>query len=55
MVDAYGHLIPGADVCYVDCLDQKPSKKAPYMLQQSATPRNQATTTERPYPRISLI
>jgi integrase len=37
-VDTYGHLIPGADVCYVDRLDQKSSKKAPSRPQPSATP-----------------
>jgi len=37
-VDTYGHLIPGANVCYVDRLDQKPSKKTNSKLQQSATP-----------------
>ena len=37
-VDTYGHLIPGADICYVDRLDQKPSKKTKCKLQQSATP-----------------
>ena len=37
-VDTYGHLIPGANVSYVDRLDQKPSKKTTSKPQQSATP-----------------
>ena len=41
-VDIYGHLIPGADVCYVDRLDAaEPRKTTP---QQSATPAQQNWT-----------
>ncbi|HZL50441.1 MAG TPA: tyrosine-type recombinase/integrase, partial [Terracidiphilus sp.] len=35
--DIYGHLVPGANVSYVDRLDQKPKKKRSAQ-QQSATP-----------------
>jgi Phage integrase family len=37
-VDTYGHLIPGANVSYVDRLDNKPSKKTKSEPQPSATP-----------------
>jgi len=37
-VDTYGHLIPGANVSYVDRLDQKPKKKQIPAQQPSATP-----------------
>jgi len=37
-VDTYGHLIPGANVCFVDRLDGGPTEKAETTLQQSATP-----------------
>jgi integrase len=37
-VDTYGHMIPGANVSYVDRLDQKATKKAAVQLQPSATP-----------------
>ena len=37
-VDTYGHLIPGANVSYVDRLDQKPKKKQASAQQLSATP-----------------
>jgi integrase len=36
-VDTYAHLIPGADVSFVDRLDQKPQKEGPRM-HQNATP-----------------
>jgi integrase len=38
-VDTYGHLIPGANVSYVDRLDQKSAKKTRSKLQPSANPR----------------
>ena len=37
-VDTYGHLIPGADVSFVDRLDTKPTKKVHPKAQPSATP-----------------
>ena len=37
-VDTYGHLIPGADVSYVDRLDQKSTEKRSLEQQPSATP-----------------
>jgi integrase len=39
-VDTYGHLIPGADVSYVDRLDEKPESKDP-TAQLNATERKQ--------------
>ncbi len=43
-VDIYGHLVPGADVNYVDRLDAKPEKK------QEETPQPSASQTQ-PGPR----
>jgi integrase len=37
-VDIYGHLIPGANVCFVDRLDQISAEPAETTPQQSATP-----------------
>src|ERR1700733_79165 len=37
-VDVYGHLIPGANVCFVDRLDEVSPQKAETTPQQSATP-----------------
>ena len=37
-VDTYGHLIPGANVCFVDRLDEASPEKAETTPQQSATP-----------------
>ena len=37
-VDIYGHLIPGANVSFVDRLDEKPAKKLHPGRQPSATP-----------------
>ena len=37
-VDTYGHLIPGANVCFVDRLDEVAVEKAKRSPQQSATP-----------------
>jgi integrase len=56
-VDTYGHLIPGANVSYVDRLDQKPSKKTTKRPQPSATPaqpRDEEATEMPPY-MIDLI
>ena len=36
-VDTYGHLIPGANISYVDRLDRNPRKKQPAVQQPSAT------------------
>ena len=40
-VDIYGHLIPGANVRYVDRLDGVPAEEAETSPQQSATPAQQ--------------
>jgi integrase len=40
-VDIYGHLIPGANVCFVDRLDAVLAEKAETSPQQSATPAQQ--------------
>ena len=37
-VDTYGHLIPGADVSYVDRLDRKATEVGSLQQQPSATP-----------------
>jgi integrase len=37
-VDIYGHLIPGANVCFVDRLDELAAEQAKITPQQSATP-----------------
>ena len=37
-MDTYGHLIPGANVSFVDRLDQKSVSKYAKMPQQSAPP-----------------
>jgi len=49
-VDTYGHLIPGANACFVDRLDEK-AKRTESKLQPSATPaqpRENAGTEIRP-------
>ena len=40
-VDTYGHLIPGANVCFVDRLDEVSAENAETTPQQSATPAQQ--------------
>jgi integrase len=40
-VDTYGHLIPGANVCFVDRLDAVLAERAEASPQQSATPAQQ--------------
>src|SRR5450432_3621007 len=40
-VDTYGHLIPGANVCFVDRLDGILAERAETSPQQSATPAQQ--------------
>jgi hypothetical protein len=46
-VDTYGHLIPGANVSFVDRLDEVPVERAKTSPQQSATPA-QPRETEIP-------
>ncbi|MGD0681415.1 MAG: tyrosine-type recombinase/integrase [Terracidiphilus sp.] len=38
-VDTYGHLVPGADVSFIDRLDEK-TRKTRTEMHQTATPRN---------------
>ena len=40
-VDTYGHLIPGANVSFVDCLDEVPAEKAETSPHQPAPPAHQ--------------
>jgi hypothetical protein len=40
-VDTYGHLIPGADVCFVDRLDEVSGEQPETSQHQSATPAQQ--------------
>jgi hypothetical protein len=40
-VDIYGHLIPGANVCFVDRLDAVPVEEVKTSRRQSATPAQQ--------------
>ena len=40
-VDTYGHLIPGANVCFVDRLDEVSLEKAEATAQQFAIPAQQ--------------
>ena len=42
-VDIYGHLVPGANIAFVDRLD---GPEAPIMAQQSATPAQQSLNRE---------
>jgi len=49
-VDTYCHLIPGANVSYVDRLDPKPTKKSPSKPQQSATPAQPSEYDETAIP-----
>jgi hypothetical protein len=50
-VDTYGHLIPGANGCFVDGLDDNAESK----LQPAATPRNHAKTPRPRFLRMLLI
>src|SRR5260370_13263389 len=52
-VDIYGHLIPGADVCFVDRLDGVRAEKAETTPQQSATQAQPAKSREDAIPRGS--
>ena len=45
-VDTYGHLIPGANVSFVDRLDEIPAEEPRTTRQQSATPAQQAQTSK---------
>jgi hypothetical protein len=56
-VDIYGHLIPGADVSFVDRLDTNPGNNVETTWQQSATPRATAPgrQDEIPLEVIDLI
>jgi integrase len=45
-VDIYGHLIPGANVSFVDTLDVKPKQDKETSPQQSATPAQPVETSE---------
>ena len=49
-VDTYGHLIPGADVSYVDLLDRKSAVKSTFEQQPSATPAQPGVVSETPVP-----
>ena len=44
--DIYGHLIPGANVSYVDRLDKKPAESGPPKQQPSATLPQPSVKTE---------
>ena len=48
--DMDGHLIPGAQVSFVDRLDQKPPKKTASTPQQSATPAQPVAEVETAVP-----
>ena len=56
-VDTYGHLIPGANVSYLDRLDQKSAKKTRSKRQPSATPAQPGEIVETRIPAelIDLI
>ena len=56
-VDTYGHLIPGADVSFVDRLDQKSTEKTSRRPLQSATPAQPREGEATPVPAyiIDLI
>jgi integrase len=56
-VDTYGHLIPGADVSYVDRLDEKSGGNSPLRTQPSATPAQprEIAETEIPSYVIDII
>ena len=56
-MDTYVHLIPGADVSYVDRLDQKTTEKRPLEQQPSATPAQPRDKSEAIIPAyvIDLI
>jgi integrase len=54
-VDIYGHLIPGANVSFVDRHDEKAGKKPRSNRQPSAAPRNYLRKRHHTYPRMLLI
>jgi integrase len=45
-VDTYGHLVPSADIAFVDRLDTKPKKKLPKRKRQNATQAQPASAAE---------
>jgi hypothetical protein len=49
-VDTYGHLIPGANVSYVDRLDEKPKQELSKEPQPSATPAQPSDAAETDVP-----
>jgi hypothetical protein len=53
-VDTYGHLIPGADVCFVDRLDRVGAEEAKTSPRQSATPAQEGET-EIPPDRLQVV
>jgi integrase len=54
-VDIYGHLIPGANVSFVDTLDAKSGPKDETGSQQNATPAQQGERNKTEPPRKLLI
>jgi hypothetical protein len=53
-VDIYGHLIPGANVSFVDRLDEKSEEKAGEGQQQNATQAQPASEAEAAIPPEAL-
>jgi hypothetical protein len=53
-VDIYGHLIPGANVCFVDRLDGVPAEEAKTSPQQSARPAQQGER-EVPHDLLQVV
>ena len=49
-VDIYGHLIPGANVSFVDTLDAEPGQHGETTTQQNATPAQQSPQSETEIP-----
>jgi hypothetical protein len=49
-VDIYGHLIPGANVSFVDRLDEMPKQEGKTTLQQNATQAQQPEESETEIP-----
>ena len=49
-VDIYGHLIPGANVSFVDTLDAEPGRHGETTTQQNATPAQQFPQSETEIP-----
>jgi hypothetical protein len=53
-VDIYGHLIPGANVSFVDRLDEKSEEKTGEGQQQNATQAQPASEAETAIPPEAL-